>query len=369
MRILLTADAVGGVWQYATDLASGLADLGVETVLAVMGPPPSSQQRDKARSIAGLRLLETDLPLDWLADDPAEVAAAGREIARLADGHDIDVVQLHAGALAAEAQFGRPVLAVAHSCLGTWWRATNGGEPEEPFRWRSHLTGQGLARVDRVVAPTAAFAGATRAVHKLGELPTTVHNGRSSSPAVAVAARGFAFTAGRLWDEGKNLATLDRAASGLPVPFRAAGPLNGPGGDRVELAHIQALGTLSDEEVASWLAARPVFASAALYEPFGLAVLEAAAAGCPLVLSNIPTFRELWQGVAVFVDPMDEIGFAEAIRLVVHDDFASAEMSRRARLRAAEFSVEAMAAKMADIYRSLLADPLAATGQVQVAAA
>lgn len=369
MRVLLTADAVGGVWQYATDLASGLSVLGVEAVLAVMGPPPSNEQRNNARSIAGLTLVETGLPLDWLADDPADVGAAGRALAELADRHDVDVVQLHAGALGAEAAFGRPVVAVAHSCLGTWWRATKGREPDGAFRWRSELTGQGLARVDRVVAPTAAFAEATRAVHDLRELPTTVHNGRTLSSAIPTARRDFAFTAGRLWDKGKNVETLDRAASRLPFPLHAAGPIEGPSGDRVDLAHIHALGTLSDGEIASWLAARPVFVSAALYEPFGLAVLEAAAAGCALVLSDIPTFRELWHGVAVFVDPMDEVGFAEAVRLVVHDDFARAEMSRRAKLRAAEFSVEAMASKMADIYRTLLADTGIVASQPQVAAA
>ena len=45
-RILMTADAVGGVWQYATELASALAGLGHETILALLGPPPSDAQRE-----------------------------------------------------------------------------------------------------------------------------------------------------------------------------------------------------------------------------------------------------------------------------------------------------------------------------------
>jgi glycosyltransferase involved in cell wall biosynthesis len=369
MRILLTADAVGGVWQYATDLASGLSALGIETVLAVIGPAPSSEQREGTRSIAGLTLIDTDLPLDWLADDPRDIAAAGRKIAELADRHEVDVVQLNAAALGAEVEFGRPVVAVAHSCLGTWWRATKGGEPGGAFRWRSELTGRGLARADHVVAPTTAFAEATKAVHRLRELPTTVHNGRTPWSSPPAAPHDFAFTAGRLWDEGKNLATLDRAAAQLPFPLHAAGSVAGPSGDRIEFDHIHSLGLLSDGEVASWLAARPVFVSAALYEPFGLAVLEAAAAGCPLVLSDIPTFRELWHGVAAFVDPMDSDGFAETIRLVVVDDVARAEMGRRARLRAAQFSVKAMAGKMAGIYRSLGGQSGASARPAQVAAA
>ena len=368
MKVLLTTDAVGGVWQYATDLARGLAELNIDTVLAAMGPPPSHRQCEAARSIDRLTLIETGLPLDWLAESSSDIADAARRIAQLADTHEVDLVQLNAAALAAEAEFDRPVVAVAHSCLGTWWRAAKGGDPDGPFRWRSELTGQGLARADRVVAPTEAFARATKEVHRLGRLPTTVHNGRNLPPVEPVATHDFAFTAGRLWDKGKNVATLDRAAARLPFPVHAAGPVASPSGDRVELDHVHALGTLSDAGIAARLAARPVFVSTALYEPFGLAVLEAAAAGCPLVLSDIPTFRELWHGVAAFVDPMDANGFADAMSLVVGDDFARAEMGRQAQLRAAQFSVEAMAGKMAGIYQSLLHPKAAATLAQEVAA-
>lgn len=369
MKILLNADAVGGVWQYATDLARGLSGLGIETVLATMGPLPSPGQRAAARAIDGVTLVETDLPLDWLAEHPRDIAAAGRRLAELADRHRVDLVQLNAAALGAEAPFDQPVVAVAHSCLGTWWRAVQRGEPDGPFRWRSQLTGRGLAAADHVIAPTTAFAQATQQGHGLRDLPTTVHNGRLFAPVPPTASHDFAFTAGRLWDKGKNVATLDQVAARLPFPLHAAGPLEGPGGDAIDLCHIHPLGTLSDLEIARWIGARPVFVSAALYEPFGLAVLEAAAAGCPLVLSDIPTFRELWHGVAAFVDPMDVASFAETISLVVGDDFARAEMGRAAQLRAAQFSVEAMAGSMAAIYRSLLRSAAAAPAQARVAAA
>ena len=39
-RVLMTADAVGGVWTYALELAAGLDRAGVAVVFAVMGPPP-----------------------------------------------------------------------------------------------------------------------------------------------------------------------------------------------------------------------------------------------------------------------------------------------------------------------------------------
>jgi glycosyltransferase involved in cell wall biosynthesis len=162
------------------------------------------------------------------------------------------------------------------------------------------------------------------------------------------------FTAGRLWDEGKNLASIDRAAARLSIPVLAAGPLQGPNDARVEARHVAALGRLSDADVARYLSARPIFLSAARYEPFGLAVLEAAQTGCALVLSDIPTFRELWDGAAVFVPPDDDRGMAAAIERLAGDANERNRMGEVARSKAADYSVEAMSAGVLSAYRSVL---------------
>ncbi|MBD0274499.1 MAG: glycosyltransferase, partial [Acetobacteraceae bacterium] len=163
-------------------------------------------------------------------------------------------------------------------------------------------------------------------------------------------------TAGRLWDEGKNLRALDRAAARLAgaVPVVAAGPTEGPGGARVALRHVRALGRLSEGEVARRLAERPVFVSVALYEPFGLAVLEAAQAGCARVLSDIPTFRELWDGAAEFVPAGDDASIAAAIERAARDRAHRARLGAAARARAERYTADAMAAGTAAVYRSLL---------------
>jgi glycosyltransferase involved in cell wall biosynthesis len=353
LRVLITADAVGGVWQYAADLAQGLAPLGIETVLAILGPSPKPAQAKAIAGVEGVTLIDTGLPLDWLAASPAEVKEAGAAISALADKHHADAVQLNAPALAADIAFKAPVVAVAHSCVATWWDAVKGTEIDPDFRWRAELHGNGLRAAQVAVAPSAAFAEATRRAYGLEKAPVAVHNGRSPLPLPRVAPHDFAFTAGRLWDKGKNVATLDRAAASLPVPLYAIGPTTGPNGDAIELHHAHVLGSRSEKEIGRWLAARPVFVSAALYEPFGLAVLEAAAAGCPLVLSDIPTFRELWDGAATFVDPMDEAGFAAAIARIVGDDTARVALGNAAKERASRYTPAAMAGAMADIYRSL----------------
>ena len=48
-RVLLSTDAVGGVWSYTIDLARGLADRGIEPVMAVLGPPPTEDKVQQAQ--------------------------------------------------------------------------------------------------------------------------------------------------------------------------------------------------------------------------------------------------------------------------------------------------------------------------------
>jgi glycosyltransferase involved in cell wall biosynthesis len=354
----MTADSVGGVWQYALDVAEGLRPHGVRTTLAVLGPAPSDDQARQAEA-AEVEMIVTGLPLDWVADDPREVEEAGRSIARIAAQVQPEIVHLNSPALAASADFAWPVVAVCHSCVATWWEAVRGGTLPEEFVWRTDLVRKGYRVADRLLTPTTAFADATARVYDLSVTPTVVRNGRralrmndQTAPEV------FAFTAGRLWDEGKNFAAIDRAASHLSCPVIAAGPLKGPNGAQVEAQHAIPLGCLSDDEIGKRLSPRPIFVSAAKYEPFGLAVLEAAQAGCALVLSDIPTFRELWDGVAVFVNPDDDRAIAQAVDHFASDEDARRRMGESAKKRAAIYTVEAMCAGILSVYRSLLPSKL-----------
>ena len=372
-HLLLTADAVGGVWQYATDLARGLTHHGWRTTLAVLGPRPTAAQREAAGNIAGLTLVETGLPLDWLAADDAEVARTGAALAAIARDRRVDLVQLNFPALAAATRFPAPVVAVAHSCVATWWAAVRQEAPPPDFIWRSTLVGRGLAAADRTVTPSAAFADAMVDAYGLKRRPLVVHNGRPPLTRPAAAMHDFCFTAGRLWDKAKNIATLDAVAGRLAVPFRAAGPSRGPNGELAPaFAHLHALGVVSEAEIGRWLASRPVFLSAAQYEPFGLAVLEAAAAGCPLVLSDIPTFRELWDGAATFIAANDARGFADAAEAILGDTGLRLALGDAARQRAGRYTPAAMAAGMAAIYRDLglapqVAMPIASSGEAAAA--
>jgi glycosyltransferase involved in cell wall biosynthesis len=113
-----------------------------------------------------------------------------------------------------------------------------------------------------------------------------------------------------------------------------------------------------------------IFALPARSAPFGLSVLEAALAGCALVLGDIPSLREVWEGAAVFVPPDDTDMLARALSLLVSKPVLRNRMSTLARTRAVEFSPERMVDAYLAVYASLdHASGVAPPGQPQLARA
>jgi glycosyltransferase involved in cell wall biosynthesis len=116
---------------------------------------------------------------------------------------------------------------------------------------------------------------------------------------------------------------------------------------------VEFLGRLGPVGISAMCGRAEIYASPALYEPFGLAVLEAALSGCALVLSDIPTFRELWQGCAVFVAGNREEHWERAIDAVTRDHAGRKELQRRAVARALQFSPKLQAGRYEQVYRRL----------------
>ncbi len=346
---MLTTDAVGGVWRYSLELANEFASRGMRVLLAVMGPQPDESQRSE---VANCQLITTDLPLDWLANTAELLRDAAHQLALLATRHGADTMHLHTPALVGHAIWPCPVVAVAHSCVGTWWQAVHGGALPPDLAWRADATAQGIAAANAIIAPSHSFAAALADHYAVTRRIEVVLNGRS--PLRANAQRqAHVFTAGRLWDPGKNLAVIDAAAGLLDVPIIAAGPLTGPHGVSMSCRHIRCLGSLQETAMAAQYAAASVFVSMSRYEPFGLSVLEAAQAACALILSDIPTFRELWEGAAVFVDPDDASALANAVRDSLWASGDCARLGALARQRATHYTAARMAADTGRIHQAV----------------
>jgi glycogen synthase len=328
MRILMTADAVGGVWTYARDLA---AALDAEVVIATMGPPPPERPRN---------VLVSTYSLEWEDDPWDDVDRAGAWLLELEEELAPDVVHLN-GFVHGSLPWRAPVVVAAHSDVCSWWWAVHGEAPPARYdRYRSAVEA-GLRAADVVVAPTHAVLDDLVRHYRLCRDRVVVPNGSSFVPA-SEEKEQIVVGLGRFRDQAKNLTALVRARHASAWPVVTAGDGT-------------AVGRLDREGVRSLLARAAVFASPALYEPFGLGILEAARSGCALVLGDIPSLREVWGDAAVFAPTDDDDALASALRVVTRDEELRVELAARARRRAARYTVQRMAAGYTAVYERLAA--------------
>jgi len=343
-RILMTCDTVGGVWRYAMELSRVLCLRGHAVTLAAMGPPPSRAQQTEAAAIPGLAFRSHACKLVWMEEPWRDLREAGEWLLRLADEVRPDIVHANDFGHAALA-WPAPVLTVAHSCVASWWRAVHGVEaPPSWNRYRAHVR-EALVASDIVVAPSRAMADAL--AHEYGPLrPVRVIPNGTHGVAHACRKRPLVFGAGRLWDEAKNLSRLAAVAPAVPWPVCIAGQDRAPDGSHATFLNVRQLGVLRPAAMQRWFARAAIYALPARYEPFGLSILEAAQAGCALVLGDIASLREFWDGAALFVAPGDDDALRDALLHLIDDDTLRAHFGARARRRAMFMT----AGRMADAY-------------------
>ncbi|MGV3615845.1 MAG: glycosyltransferase family 4 protein [Fimbriimonas sp.] len=350
-HVLMTTDAVGGVWTYCLDLAQGLARHGVRVTLATLGPEPSARQCEEARQIPGLELYTSNYRLEWMHQPWSDVDAAGDWLLALAERIRPDVIHLNEYAHAA-LPWPAPTLVACHGDVLSWWQAVKGGHaPMDEWSEYARRVREGLGAAGLVVAPTAAVLADVERYYGVQGAARVIYNGRSSAEYPSVAKRSMVFTAGRFWDEAKNISALQAAAPKLDWPVYVAGEV---GEQRPRGGDLNFLGRLCPSAMGSWLGRAGIFALPAKYEPAGFSVLEAALAKCALVLGDIPSLRELWDGAAIFVDPSDSKALETAIQGLIRDETLRKEMAVRAYARAQEYSVAAMACGTLFAYQDLV---------------
>lgn len=342
MTLLMTADAVGGVWTYALDLARELGERGHRVHLATMGPPPSAAKRADAGEIPGLTLHVGEYRLEWEPEPWDDLDRAGAWLLALFQEIRPDAVHLN-GFVHAALPWPVPPLVVAHSDVRSWWRAVRGGPAPAEWDRYTREVGEGLRKAGRLAAPTRAMADDLVREYALTRPVEVVPNFRDPALYAPGAKTATILGVGRLWDEAKNAATLARVAADLPWPVRLAGD----GGEG--LPNVTALGHVPSEILRGEYARAAIYAHPARYEPFGLSVLEAAMSGCALVLGDIPSLRENWDGAALFAAPDDELALGAALTALIEDAALRARMGEAARERAREFS----AARTVGAYLSL----------------
>lgn len=164
----------------------------------------------------------------------------------------------------------------------------------------------------------------------------------------------------------KNLARLIEAHKMLAPTLRRDCPLVvvGRAGWGCE-AEVQALEDgeqdslcwldyVPDPDLLALVSQASVLTFPSLHEGFGLPVLEAFAAGVPVVCSNTTSLPEVAGDAALLVDPLNAGDLADAMRQLVTDEALAENLRLKGRERAAKFTWNRTAGLTADIYRQLI---------------
>ena len=352
-RILMTADTVGGVWCYALDLICKFQSHGTEVLLATMGAPAAAAQRQEFRALKNAELRESRFQLEWMDNPWRDVEKAGKWLLDLEEEFEPDIIHLN-GYAHGILPWQAPSLVVGHSCVLSWWVAVKGEKAPGRYSHYQKTVRAGLTAADAVVVPTRAMLMALRENYEIERDAIVIPNGRPLGAYRPGAKENVVFSAGRLWDEAKNVAALCECSARLPWQVHLAGETQHPKGEFNEFANVRCLGRLSPKEMANWFSRAAIYALPAKYEPFGLSILEAALSGCALVLGDIPSLRENWDDAALFVPPEDSAAIEAALQELIAHPRVRENLTRRALARARHFNITATARSYLNCYSSLL---------------
>ena len=188
-----------------------------------------------------------------------------------------------------------------------------------------------------------------------------IHHGVRAPAATAVARENIIFNVGAI-QRRKNISRLVTAFEEIAPGWQLV--LAGSAGfgaeeiiRQIELSprreSIRVLGYVTAEELAGWYARARIFAFPSLDEGFGMPVLEAMAAGVPVVASNRSALQEVCGTAALLVDPEDTAALTQAIERVMQDTNLADDLTSRGIVRAREFTWERAAEKTWRVYEKL----------------
>ncbi len=364
MHVLLTTDSVGGVWTYTAELGAGLLGHGHQVTLVTMGRALDRGQRQWVESMRSPRFhcVETEYRLEWMDDAGEDVRSADELLRELVVRVQPDLLHTNQFAFG-ELSDTLPVLLTGHSDVLSWWQAVYGESVPDTGRLRAYaaLVRAGLLAATRLAAPTAWMAREMREQYAVSRHVEVIANGRSPelfSPGEPKALQ--AITVGRAWDPGKHVALFEEL--NVPMPLFIAGEASAPvpaahveGGGAITLVSgVAYLGKQDAAQLRALYARSAIYVATSCYEPFGLAPLEAALSGCALVLSDLPTLREIWEGAALFY-PSRDAGVLEAtLRELAVNPRQVEDLAARALARArSRYTAHAMIARHEALYASL----------------
>jgi len=356
MRLLITADTIGGVWTYTRELVSGLVRRGHEIILVSFGNIPAAQQTQWMEGLNGLDYRPTAFRLEWMQDPDLE--ASTEFLQSVIDEVKPELLHLNQycyGAIRSHL----PRVVVGHSDVVSWWVEVHGEEPPES-EWLRRYRGtvsNGLAAASAVVAPSQWMLEQLGRYYAAPAGSALIHNGRSPlllNPHISK--DNAVLSVGRLWDAGKQVSLLLEAE--LPLPVWIAGDERDAklGTSGKQRSDVQFKGVLSEAQIRHLFARAGIYAATSRYEPFGLAPLEAALSRCAIVANDIPPFREIWGDTVLYFQRNDASDLRAAIARLRDDDRLRLTYANLAYNHARKmFSADRMVEQYLGLYRQLTA--------------
>ena len=342
----MTTDAIGGVWTFTRELAKGLLEHGCAVALVSLGRRPDKQQKQWAEEMARIwdrdqfRFCSAEAPLEWMQENDRAYSEAAPLLLRVA--HEFGVELLHCNQFC----FGAlpvlvPKIVTAHSDVLSWADCCRDIPLEDSAWLRQYrlLVCKGLEQADAVVAPTRWMLDALSRNFRLPKERQVIANGRSINAVVQVPRKLQAVTAGRLWDEAKNIGTLSNMSCPMPLVIAGQDGWEESTAPRM-FVNAEFTGLLSQEALFSLFMESAIYICSSVYEPFGLAPLEAAFCGCAVLANDIPSLREVWQDGAVYFSDGETL--SQVLHALQADAQLLAEAQERSLTRARRYSREAM---------------------------
>lgn len=356
MRVLVTADTIGGVWTYTRELVTYLSQHGHEVALVSFGKAPNAVQAGWLRGLRGVEYFPTAFRLEWMQDSAADLKESSEYLFRLIAEKRPDLLHFNQycyGALETDI----PKVVVAHSDVVSWWRAVHGEEPYE--LWIDEyedVVKRGIAGADVVVGITRWMLQRITQGYGRPKQAQVIYNGRSPSLFLNSQSKGVgALTVGRLWDAAKQSSLLAECAGTMPVMI--AGETAHPEGGAFECGEtdgVELAGPQTEEQMGALYARYAIYVGASRYEPFGLAPLEAALSGCVLVLNDIATFREVWGEDALYFARNDAASLNAQLGRLRNDAELRSTYAKRGQERAlSRYSAARMGGEYVKLYELL----------------
>lgn len=342
----MTADSIGGVWTYVCELVKGLNEIDFEIILAVMGRPPSISQYGEINCNGNVTILFKPFRLEWMENADLDILNAGEWLLSLQDTYNIDIAHIN-GYAHVSLPWKCPVICVAHSCVYSWYAHVKNATPDPSWGEYKKRVCEALVNADLVISPS--FAMQKDLIENYVDIKKAkvIYNGRSDNHFGTGKKEPLLFASGRTWDDAKNLKCL----SGIT---KIEWPLYIAGDTGLSVCDEYHLGFLGASEIVSWFNKASIYVHPALYEPFGLSVLEAAHCGCALVLGDIPSLNEIWENAAIYVNPRSTKDIEEKLLKLINDKDALLYYASKATMRAKMYTRGLMCEKYENVYKELL---------------